>query len=573
MERLGEVLTSSWFRRIVIGLYAAALAITIGAYIGISLLDVQTAVYFRGDASLEKGRGNAVRGVVLNAPTGQFRRDVEVRFALAPAGYEPREQEAGAPKPKLHGLGVARPGRGGIVQTELNVPGDLESGDYELLVTASGPNIERYQATSRVSVQPATSQETQWLSKTSRINDPKRREKLSSGPIQRQDGDLAVGVLPFDAEVPRGLPGVVHLVTYEAESGEPVASRVTFEKVEGIGKWGQGSDKEKTLETDALGLVEVPLDAVGGQKWTLSVEESHPAPQEGEEGESRSGTTTLHVHTVPSQISLKVANPILDRGSKVQGSVHGLFRAGALFVDTYRDREWIAAESTPIQKRKAAFRTTVPRAEETPWLHRIQVSRGFYDAGQAWDIAHVITLDDSSKSGLRRGLGRLGKFIAENRDDTPYFDYLAESDFLKEVSASKHELSRWLEVLLEGLPRHFSRPGTLFNSQKSDREALEVWKDEVQADLMILIVIALVGGLGVILYVVVVGIQRKREHDRELREIDVELAAEEAVDAEEESVYGEPGRADQFQAGLLGFIALATFIMFGLGLILLLSYL
>lgn len=572
-ERLREAFQSASLRWTVIGLYVLSLGLTIGVYIGVSVLDVPTAAYFRGSANLEKGRPNAVRGVVLNARTGKFRRDVEVDFHLQSRGGD-TSSEGSESSQKVAGkqIGEGRPGLGGIVHAKLEVPEEIETGAHELVVQADGSRMDPFRATTSVRVKSGGDGDL-WLSSESRFTDPERQEEWSAGPVVEQNGELAVDVLPPDGEVPRGLPTTMHLVTYDAETGEPVSAEVRFETIEGLGQWGQEVDMPESIETDEMGLASVSLEAAGGQKWSLAASELD-AP--GDE-EPREGTAKLQIHTVASQISLSLERPYVGRDRRVRGRVDTLFQGGELLVDVYRGPEWLTATGLGLKARKGDFEFDAQTVQaEGGWLYRLQMSRDFYSAGNAWDVAHLVALETASKQGIREAVGRTVSLVAEERDDASYFDYVASEERVEDVTAGKDELEDWLSAYLRAIPRHFARGETLFNSQEADRDELEAWKDEVQSDLMVVIIAALVGGFAVLLYVIVAGIRRNRRHDRRLREVDDELAAD---DEESDSADLEPDVSStgplsgRLQAGLLGVVAVATLVMFALGLILLLSYL
>lgn len=566
-DRLREMLQSPLFRRGIIGLYVTALTVTIGVYIGVSMLEVQTAAFFRGDNTLEKGRTNGIRGVILNARTGQFRREIDVEFFLAESSDDKKRRKLGT-------LGTASPGRTGVVHSSLTVPSGVEPGTYRLGVRATGPEIERYTATTEVEVTPPSEETDRWLEAVSRLSNEERKERFSGDPVRETSGALAIEILPLDAEIPRGLPGTIYLVTYDAETGEPVPATVTFEEVEGIGQWGGQAEAPSKVRTDHLGLAEMSVEAAGGQKWTLSAEEM----TDSEEAESRQGRATIDLHTVASKMTLTLDRPYVGRDGEVTGHIHSLFRSGAIFVDLYRSDQWLTAAAAPVGRgRRAQFTLPVPTIEgASPWLYRIQTARGVYGTGNAWDIERVVAPASSGKSGMRETLGRLVTLVADHRDEHPYFQHLADAERIAKVTAARTDLTEWTSAMLRALPRHYARPETLFNTQKGDRRALKAWIERFQADLMVPIVVALVGGLAFLLYIAIAGWRRKREHERHLRQIDDDLAAEAAESGDapgEEDAQVESGTGGDILAWLLAVVALAVLAMFGLGLVLLLSYL
>jgi hypothetical protein len=574
IERLREAFESSSLRWAIIGLYVLSLALTIGVYIGISVLDVPTAAYFRGSPELEKGRPNAVRGVILNARTGKFRRDVEVDFYLQSERQQPAG-EASQASEQVTGerIGRARPGLGGIVHATLDVPEETERGPHDLVVQADGPGMDPFRARTSVQVEASGGGSNLWLPLESRFTDPERQEEWSAGPVIEQNGELAVDVLPPDGEVPRGLSAQMHLVTYDAETGEPVSAEVRFEAIEGLGQWGQGVDLPERVETDEMGLASISFEAAGGQKWSLAASEIDASG----ENEPREGTTKLQLHTVASQISLSLESPYVGRDRRVRGRIDTLFQGGELLVDVYRGPDWLTATGLGLKARKGEFEFDAQTVRaKGGWLYRLQMSRDFYSAGNAWDVAHLVALESGDKEEMREAVGRTASLVAENRDEAPYFEWVASEEYAASIPAGREELEEWLSAYLRAIPRHFARGETLVNSQQADRKQLEAWKDDVQSDLMVVIIAALVGGFAVLLYVIVAGIRRNRRHDRRLREVDDELAADEEgseADALEPDVTSTGPLSGRIQAGLLGVVAVATLVMFALGLILLLSYL
>ncbi|MFB6352263.1 MAG: hypothetical protein ABEK29_10880, partial [Bradymonadaceae bacterium] len=288
------------------------------------------------------------------------------------------------------------------------------------------------------------------------------------------------------------------------------------------------------------------------------------------------GTATVELHTVASKMSLSLESPFVNRNYAFTGQIDSLFRSGGIMVDLYRGDRWVVAMETPVERnRRGRFGLRLPLAErDESWLYRIQVSRGVYGTGDAWDVERVLVPPSSDKSGEREVLGRLVSLIAEHRDEHPYFQYLADNETLGQVTAGRTDFRKWGSAMLGAVPRHFSRPSPLFNTQKGERAALREWINGVQADLLIPIVIALIGGLAVLLYIGIGAWRRKREHEQHLRDIDDELAAEAAGEpSSEDEAEIETGAGGDLLTWLMAVVALAVMAMFGLGLLLLLSYL
>lgn len=595
MERLRDILSSTWVRRGVIGFYTAVLAITIAAYMGVSWLELQTIAYVRGSSTLQKDRPHVMRGVIRDAPTGNLRRNVEVGFFL----LEPRDGEGDGEAPEgtevapeeVEGahFGTARPDENGVFHEAFSVPDSVEPGTYDLALRAAGRSMEPFEAFTRVEVRREGSPSLEWPEKTSRIANEERRENLASGPVESQEGSIAIDLLPLDGELARGLSNTVYLRTYHAETGEPIPARVTFEGVEGMGRWaGQGADAPDAVETDELGLAEIEFEPMGGQKWELRAEpleapESAPSESDGsgdeeeesgEEAVEPTGTATLRLHTVATQVSVSLRSPVVGSTRRIRGSIESLFKGGDLLVDLYGGEDWIAASRTELRNRKANLRITAPETETSDWLLRLQVARGFYDAGSNWETQYLVDPVPLEGDDVRAALTRLTGWLAEHRSDDPYFQYVSERDTPLWRAADHSERERWLRAYLDAVPKHFSRPETLFNTQKADREALQAWKREVKSTLMYAIGFGLAGGLAMLLYVVLVGVRRHREHERELQEVDTELAGEEfdeELQDREEWMFAE-STAEKLRAGLLVLVVLATFAMFAAGIMMLLTF-
>ncbi len=566
-----DMLASTWFRYTVIALYAVGLAGVIGAYIGISLLDVQTSAYFRGTDTLEKGRGHAVRGVVLDASKGTFRTDVQVTFRLYP---EPPEAIADSePDPSSHFvLGTARPNQRGLIHTQLELPAgrDIPSGPSTLVLQATGSGLETFEARTRVRVRASESTTPTWPEPTSRLADETRRRRLSGEAVRESSGDLRVDILPFDGAFARGLTSRAYLRTYDRSTGEPVPATVRFETVEARGQWGQDDQLPQQLETDRMGIASFEWRPAGGQRWTLVARERLGEAIDRERPR-RTGESTIRVYTVASQFVVQLESPVWVEDRPVRGSLHTLFRSSDVFLDLFRGDEWLAAGETSIQDRQASFALESPDLGPSQWLYRIQAYSGLYSVEEAWDVAYAVGASGRNPSDYRESLQRVVAWMAEHRDD-PYFEYLDRETPFEADDSNLSELETWLRAYLEAIPRHVERSDSLFNTLEADRRELESWKDEIQRDLMIPIVLALVIALLVILYAVVTGILESRAHRETLRELDVDLEFDESLEIDGTLSEQATERRARLRRYLLIGISVATFVFFGLGLLQILSY-
>ena len=128
---------------------------------------------------------------------------------------------------------------------------------------------------------------------------------------------------------------------------------------------------------------------------------------------------------------------------------------------------------------------------------------------------------------------------------------------------------------MRALPRHFREVEPLYNTQQGDKQALRAWQKATKGRLLTIIAAALVGALAVLLLVVVNGLLERRDHRRQLREVDLEMAGE-SQPPQEDDLAGEPvDTLDWWSSAsvvLLVITAVATFVMFGLGVLMVLTF-
>jgi hypothetical protein len=202
-------------------------------------------------------------------------------------------------------------------------------------------------------------------------------------------------------------------------------------------------------------------------------------------------------------------------------------------------------------------------------LYRLQVHRGLFGAGNSWDTTWIVAADGHTATAYHDAIKTAVGRIADHTDD-PYFEALAKPDALPNV-AEHATLARWLRATAGALPRHFGRPSQLFNTQKAQKARLSSWQRATKDQLRAAIGAALVGGLAVLLYVVVVGLRERQRHRRRMQEADLEMEMEAGEDSDDEPLFVEESWQARVGAGALIVAALATFVMFGLGLMLILT--
>lgn len=574
MSRLLAIVRSTWFRRSVIGLYVLTLALLIGAYIGISTFRVETATYLRMQSPIEKGRPNAMRGAVVETATGRFRRDVQLALNFG------RDVEGSNSTGKDRSLGEVASDRWGVIEAAVKVPESVEEGRGTLKLELTGPNLPTFRASRDVSVVKSGDRGLDWPERTPRLTEKEQNEAIRRA-VTESSGPIAVDILPRDGELVRGLESPFFIRTYERETGRPIRAKVRFETIEGVGKWGamhDGNGVPSEITTDRMGLARVSLSPVGGQKLELVAQELGKQEEAAGRGEA-----TVRLHTVPAQFSLSATDRLVPGGRPLKGRVDSLFKSKRLFVDLFNGRDWIAARSVPVHRRRAEIDLKIPEQRDPHWLYRLQIYKGMYGAGDAWESAWFVRSKGNDTADYRNAIEKLSEFIAEHGDDR-YFTYLREAvPDAENARVDRDTWQRWLEAAALALPRHFEPVAPLFNTKKGDEELLKAWQQQTKGRLMLIIAAALVGALGVLLYIVIHGLMERREHNRRLAEVDLEMADAE-VDPEMEDEeglesmeamgagVGAAGWMDGLSVILLVLVALATFVMFGLGLLMVLTF-
>ncbi|QDG51623.1 hypothetical protein FIV42_12955 [Persicimonas caeni] len=556
MNNWAQKLTSPTFRHTAIGLYVVCLAALIGVYVWVSLLQVEYAAYIQGDQTFEKGRPNAMRGVVLDAPSGQFIRGAGIELTLVDGTYESDEKLDSLLALPSTGVAKARTAPSGHVHLKATVPEDWTAGEQALVVRADGSNVENFRTGSKIAVAERTAPVDYWPRRTERL--PKDDGRRGTKTVASSEGPIQIELLPADGRVSRGLRSEVFLRTVDRETKEPVSVALVFEKAEGM----RQGDLPKELRTDEMGLARLDIVAMTDQTWTLATKPE----REGEEPSS----AKLHVTTVPTQVALQMNEPLAVSGEPADGVVYSLFQSGGVMVDLYNGDDWVDAAAFGIRPDRSGVRAKVPALDEEGLLYRVQVYKSIYDAGGAWDIEYLVAAEGRGLDDYQQAAQKLADYVAERTDD-PYFDAVAGSDvFVTTVDTAKLRL--WIVAMLEAVPRHFDAPPLLINSQKAAREKLAAWKDDVKGDLMILTAIALLIGLAVVGYLVLMGVKSYQQQNQMLRDVELEMS----LDEEGDEAYAQLDKSineANWVAGLQIFIVVATLVFFTLGILLLLSYL
>jgi hypothetical protein len=553
LSRWTDKLTRPGFRHAAITLYVVCLVGLIVAFVSVSLLQIEHAAYIQASPTFEKGRPNAMRGVVVDAPTGRFDTQASIEVELVDGVYEGEEslERLASARRTVIADGSTEPS--GHLHLAAEVPENWKAGDYALVMQGNGEAVENFRTGESVAITERSVDEDYWPKRTNRLPKDDRSRK---GLVVESHGPVRIDLLPADGQVSRGLTTELFLRTSDRETGEPISTEVLFEKVEGLGT----EDLPATIQTDALGLARIVHVAMTDQTWTVGAGES---------------SAKLRVTTVPTQVSLKMNDVLAVAGESSVGVVSSLFNSGGLMVDLYDGDDWLEAAAFGVRPDQSGIQVQVPSIQRHGPLFRVQVYRSFYDQGGAWDVEYLVAANGHELADYQQAADALASHLAKHSDD-PYFDALVASDvFATEINAAK--LRIWIDAMLEAVPRHFDAPTVLINSQKTDRDKLEAWKESVKADLILLTAIALLIGLAVLGYLVIVGIRSYRDQNRMLRDVEFEMSLEGGSDKST----GEVATSDldktitegNVVAGLQIFIVVATLVLFTLGILLLLSYL
>jgi hypothetical protein len=580
MDKLVELARNQTVRRAAVGLYVLALASVLGAFFIISLFEVENSTYMLAESTVEKGRPNAVRGVVFDTPTGKFVREATVDIALYDSGWEGDATVQTIVEKKLEGTelasGPTEPT--GHVHLQMRAPASTEPGEYALVVHARGQRVsENYYAGRDIEVVPRQPTRLEWPTKTHRLPADNRPDHEEAATNSR--GPIAVDLLPRDGEVIRGVESTVYVRTYYRDTGEPVRATVDVTEVKGLNE----TPVPEQVKTDAMGLARVRWAPGTDQNWTVRVRDAAPrqhsdAPSgleddddtQSDDDQPELGEATLRITTVPAQYSMTLSDSLVEPGEPIEGYIKSLNRSGGMMVDLYDGDEWTVADAFGMQEGASGLKLTVPRYEGAGKLQRAQVYGGIYGVGRAWDAKYVWLTSDTSEQGRQRALREVIAFHADNTND-PYFGFLVEHDAVGSETASAKQLDRWMRAYLDGIPTHFDPPPELINSEKAAKERMEEWKSGIKSKLIYLTGFGLFVGLMVVLYFVVIGIRSSREHQQMLRDVDTELAIDGELDEDARDVV-HAARADDWLVWLQIAIVVATLAFFAAGILLLLSF-
>lgn len=611
MKTWRDRLRSRALRNAAIALYILCVAGLIAAYLSVSLSRVKYAVFMRADATIYADEVATARGVVLDPRLGQPFRRGEVLLGLgartqadgAPA-REPdarAETEAAFLADTPHVWARARMEPGGYFQVSAALPASVTPGKYDLRMRAAvrdergGQRVEEtFELTVPVTVSADARPDAPWPPATRRLAPDPRTAHLE--PVELSEGPIEIDILSADAEIPRGLPTVVYLRTRLRESGAPVSTRVYFDESKGMTAQALPAD----LQTDHLGLARLELTAATDLLWTLragdAAESAPEKPADDAPAQPITSQAKLRITTAPSQFSLQLNHVLARPNTSVSGHVTSLYRHGGVMVDLYQHDAWLSADAFGLDLDVSAVPVQIPenhsktdefstksaqnaqniesenqnqpdRAANGLQIYRVQVYRSVYGTRHAWDIDYLVGAPDDRLQDYQRAAHALAAHLAAHTQD-PYFRWLAEQNPFAH-SVSKRELYTWIDALLTALPRHFSLAPALIDTRLSGQHDLDARIQRTQARLRTLTQFTLLVGLLIVVYFAMVGMAGYRRQQRLLQDVELELALEAHDDT---AAHAPHDRWERWVVSVQVVIALATFFLFGLGVLMLLSY-
>ncbi len=590
--------------RSAIGLYVVLVLALAGISFAVGAIDVQGALYLRGELDLEKDRSHGLRGIFSYAPTGETLVPDEMHWELRSVDDD---ELRFAPQ------FVDGPSHESWPNPTFFLPDEIPPGHYELHVETSHRRVSELTADQVVTVHedrkpPESISELQWWFQSTARDDNASRRSPVVEPIfedesednknetgegeASQSADVTISVVPGDGELVRGLPQSFHLRTYHPETGHPVPSTIYFDSVDGILE----EELVESVRTDRLGIASVDIRAATSPTLEITVE---PAPRhvvypneaadasdgddsdddnesngdepsgehsDEEPGELSSKRFKLNLPTVPTQYALSPTSRVVTPGDEIEAVAHSVFGDGTFMADLYDydGNRLLDSLSLTMSDGASGVRFAVPRTSASSPLLRLQVYQSIYGTSHGWDSAYLVLLDDDSDAALRDAVVDLFRWIADH-SHSEYHRAIVEDGHLEELSNA--QLRRLLEVGLDELPRTFELPSVVMNTREHDRQALDVWREEVQQDLRWMMGLTLFVGILVVMYFVVIGIRRNAREAAVLRELELETSdppPEEQRRAE---------WLERWTVILQGLIVFLTLLVFAIGILIMVSYL
>lgn len=593
MNRLLRLWQRPVVYRTAIGLYIALVLTLAGITFSVNSLDVQGAMYVRGEVDLEKGRHHGMRGAFHYAPTGEVLVPETMRWELLDDGGAPTDYA-----PQFIG--------GEAVDTWPNstfrLPGDIPDGSYHLLVEATHDDVSELTAHKEVTVgtrpePPKTVAELRWPRQSWRSDDRRlssivervdaveiEPDEPSESPEAFDDSDdvdtdevdadefrrVGLHIGPPGGELLRGLPQTLVVRTYDVETGHPVPATVRLEAEETLVE----HDLETPVETNRLGIGFAEVRPAMSLELRAAVEPNNDdvtrrhfdTADEIEDQKWAPAQFDADFRAVATQYSIDPARRVITADDEIVATAESTLSDGTFMADLYDadgDR-LLDALSLRMSDGKSGVRFDAPYTSEASPLLRLQSYRSIYGTNHAWDVAYVLLVDDDSPPHLRRVTAELFDWMADNTDSR-HHRVLSDEEALGGLS--ERQLRQLIDAGLMELPPTLDQPPVLMNTREADREALDAWREEIQADLRWMMALAILAGIIVVIYFVIVGMQRHRREHNLMRELTLD-----AVDLPEEELQKDE-RLERLAVLFQGMIVLLTLVAFALGILMVVSYL
>lgn len=572
--------------RAAIGLYILCLIALLGAYFGVALLDVNYSIYIQGPPTLIAGQPQSIRGVLMSAQTGQtIIKPHQLRLGILPADQDkPLRELAREPDKLIQAIQPAlryelplTPEPSGIFHAAL-AP-DLAPGDYTLVSIARiKDDDDLFIAHAPITLAPAPAPPTPTAKWPTYISRKSEDSATTTKPgIFEAKGPIRIEVIPHQPEVIRGLPDTLFIRTVDALSGEPVACELELGGLRGLVE----QPLPKTLRTDSLGLTKLPITAVLALSFTLKTScqapsatlPSAPAPDPTApptEAPASTSSAQLHLETVASQLSMTLPSPLAKPGATIDATAISLQSSGPLFVHAINQGKLTDAATFGLNPGISGMRVSAPSTPGAEPIVRVQAYLDMYLRGRAWD-ERVIAVGDDALTPLQYLLTRHSANL-QDQPQGPSWAYLRDHPELY-AHAPERQQRTLLEAALRQVPPHFIDPEPMLNSLSGDKARLEARKQQGRAQLIVLIVIALLVGLIALGLAVYQGIQEARRRQRLLDELELELEGTEAAAYQVEAAFDTSATRTRRAAIAQGVVILGTLVIFGALLIMLLRFL
>lgn len=386
--------------------------------------------------------------------------------------------------------------------------------------------------------------------------DPDQEERRPALTDEDPSSRLAIQIGPADGELVRGLPDTLWLRVLERRTGQPLRAHLDITLERGLTQ----APLPTSLTTDTLGLANLPVHAT--TELTLKVKARPYGPTDP----PSSASYTLRLPTVAAQFAVSLPRPFTVAGEPVEGSVSTILTDTPFMTDLFEGPSMIAANAFGSANGSGGFTLPTPENQNPGPLARVQVYQSFFGAGDAWDIAHLLILKDDAPETLRETTALLLEHLHTTHPDErwdAYLDLLSPPHSPSVDTAGR--IAPLIAFALSRLPRDFQSPQPLLNTREEDRRELEAWKDDLQRDLYYMMIVVLIVGLLIVAYFALVGLRRLRREKALLAEIDLELDGPLTDNSD--------ARLEDLVTLFQAVIVFATIALFGLGIIVVVSYL